>query len=237
MQRRSFLGMMGVGAATVIGRTVFAAEKTYTIALVPGLTTDPFYVMMRRGADAAAQAVGAELLFQGAAEWDAGRQALELDAVIAAKPDAILIAPTDKVRLIAPLKRANDAGIPVITVDTFIGDGAYQTGDGAADFPLSYVASDNIAGGAFAARALAKSIGDKGRVYVATVKPGVSVTEQREEGFRREMKSHPNIEVLDTQFNDDDADKAAGQVQAVLRRVPDLAGVFGADLFSAYGMV
>ena len=38
-----------------------------------------------------------------------------LDAVIARKPDAILIAPTDKVQLVAPLKKANDAGIPVIT--------------------------------------------------------------------------------------------------------------------------
>jgi ribose transport system substrate-binding protein len=39
--------------------------------------------------------------------------------------------------------------------------------------------------------------------------------------------------VLETQFNDDDANKAAPQVQAVIGRVPDLAGVFGADLFSA----
>ena len=50
-----------------------------------------------------------------------------LDAVIARKPDAILIAPTDKVQLVEPLKKAIDAGIPVITVDTFIGTGEYQT--------------------------------------------------------------------------------------------------------------
>jgi len=41
--------------------------------------------------------------------------------------------------------------------------------------------------------------------------------------------------VLETQFNDDDANKAAAQVQAVIGRVPDLAGVFGANLFSATG--
>jgi hypothetical protein len=43
----------------------------------------------------------------------------------------------------------------VITVDTFIGTGKYQTGAGDADFPLSYIASDNVLGGKMAARALA----------------------------------------------------------------------------------
>ena len=41
------------------------------------------------------------------------------------------------------------------------------------------------------------------------------------------MKNYPNIQVLKTQFNDDDANKAAAQLQAVAR-TPDLAGVFGA---------
>jgi ribose transport system substrate-binding protein len=158
-----------------------------------------------------------------------------LDAVIARKPDAILIAPTDKVQLVEPLKKAIAAGIPVITVDTFIGTGKYQTGSGDADFPLSYIASDNLLGGRMAAHALAAAIGEKGKVYVSNVKPGVSTTDQREEGFKEEMKAYPNIQVLDTQFNDDDANKAASQFQSVFARNPDLAGVFGANLFSALG--
>jgi ribose transport system substrate-binding protein len=158
-----------------------------------------------------------------------------LNAVIARKPSAILIAPTDKVGLIEPLKKASDAGIPVLTVDTFIGNGRYQTGSGDADFPLSYIASDNILGGEIAARALAKAIGDKGKVYVSNTTPDVSTTDQREEGFKEEMKKHPNIRVLGTQFNDDDANKAASQFQSVLARDSDLAGVFGANLFSAVG--
>jgi len=146
-----------------------------------------------------------------------------------------LIAPTDKVQLVESLKKAVDAGIPVITVDTFIGDGHYQTGSGDADFPLSYIASDNILGGEIAARALAKAIGDKGKVYVSNVRPGVSTTDQREEGFKNEMKKHPNITVLETQFNEDDANKAASQFQSVYARNSDISGVFGANLFSAMG--
>jgi ribose transport system substrate-binding protein len=190
---------------------------------------------MRKGAEAAAKAVGAELVFQGAPEFNPVQQLPVLDAVIAKKPDAILIAPTDKVQLVEPLRKANSAGIPVITVDTFIGSGVYQAGAGNADFPLSYVASDNLLGGRMAARALAAAIGDKGKVYVSNVKPGVSTTDQREQGFKEEMKGHSGITVLDTQFNDDDANKAASQLQSVFARNPDLAGVFGANLFSALG--
>jgi ribose transport system substrate-binding protein len=219
--------LAGVGLAP--GRAA-AADKV-TIALIPGLTADGFYVTMHKGAEAAAKAVGAELLYQGAAEWNVSLQVPILDAIIAKKPSAIMIAPVDKTQLIAPLKKAFDAGITVVCVDTFIGTGV--AGD--ADFPISYVASDNVLGGRIAARALAKAIGDKGKVYVSNVKPGVSTTDQREEGFKLEMKDHPNITVLETQFNDDDANKAAAQVQAVIGRVPDLAGVFGANLFSAGG--
>lgn len=220
---------------TVAGVTTAEAQKKFTIALVPGLTTDAFYITMRKGAEAAAKAVGAELTFQGAPDFNPVTQSPVLDAVIARHPDAILIAPTDKTQMVQPLKKAADAGIPVITVDTFIGTGNYQTGSGNADFPLAYIASDNVLGGKMAARALAKAVGDKGKVYVANVKPGISTTDQREEGFVAEMKSHPGIQILQTQFNDDDANKAASQVQSVYARNPDLSGVFGANLFSALG--
>ena len=230
------LAALAIGASALLAvPAAQAQDKKFTIALIPGLTTDAFYISMRKGAEAAAKAVGAELVFQGAPDFNPVTQVPVLDAVIARKPDAILIAPTDKVQLVEPLKKAVAAGIPVITVDTFIGTGKYQTGAGDADFPQSYVASDNVLGGRIAARALAKSIGEKGKVYVSNVKPGISTTDQREEGFKDEMKQFPNIQVLDTQFNDDDANKAASQLQSVFARNPDLAGVFGANLFSALG--
>ncbi len=227
----SALAALGLAAIS----SAQAAGRHYTITLVPGLTTDAFYITMRKGAQAAADTIGDTLNFQGAPDFNPVTQVPVLDAVIARHPDAILIAPTDKVQLVEPLKKAVAAGIKVITVDTSIGTGRYQTGGGNADFPLSYVASDNLLGGQIAARALAKAIGDKGKVYVANVKPGVSTTDQREEGFKEEMKLHSGIAVLDTQFNDDDANKAAGQLQSVMARNPDLAGVFGANLFSAIG--
>jgi ribose transport system substrate-binding protein len=226
------------GAILLVGASAdhASAQNKPVIALIPGLTTDAFYITMHKGAQRAADALGAELIFQGAPDFNPVTQVPVLNAVIARHPDAILIAPTDKQQLIGPLKQAVDAGIKVITVDTFIDDGRYQDGDGAGDFPLSYVASDNVLGGFMAGAALGHTLGGKGKVYVSNVKPGISTTDQREEGFKLAMKElFPDIAVLETQFNDDDANKAAAQLQAVLARNSDLEGVFGANLFSAIG--
>ncbi len=238
LARRGLVGAVALGLGLVAGlagpASVAAADKV-TIALIPGLTTDAFYITMRKGAQHAADAIGAELIFQGGPDFNPTTQVPVLNAVTARQPGAILIAPTDKQQLIAPLKQAHDAGIKVITVDTFIDDGQYQDGEGAGDFPLSYIASDNVLGGKMAGHALAKSVGGKGKVYVSNVKPGISTTDQREEGFKLALAEYPDMEVLETQFNDDDANKAASQLQAVLARTPDLVGVFGANLFSAIG--
>ncbi len=238
MKRRSILSTAAAAALVLsVGMgTAEAQDKKFTIALVPGLTTDGFYITMNRGAQAAADALGVELVFQGAPDFNPVTQVPVLDAVIARGPDAILIAPTDTTQLIEPLRKAFDAGIPVITVDTFIGTGKYQTGAGDGDFPLSYIASDNVLGGKIAARALAAAIGGEGKVFVSNVKPGISTTDQREEGFKTAMaEEFPGITVLETQFNDNDANKAASQLQGVFAREPDLKGVFGANLFSALG--
>ncbi|WP_062212460.1 ABC transporter substrate-binding protein [Aureimonas sp. AU12] len=242
MQRRSILktvAALALGGAIGLSAVPGHAQdkKAYTVALIPGLTTDAFYITMRKGAQAAADALGVTLVFQGAPEFNPVLQVPVLDATIARQPDAILIAPTDTTQLVEPLRRASEAGIAVITVDTFIGDGKYQTGAGNADFPVSYIASDNVLGGRMAARALATAIGEGGgKVYVSNVKPGISTTDQREAGFKAELaENFPAITVLETQYNENDANRAASQLQAVYARNSDLKGVFGANLFSALG--
>lgn len=225
-------------AAVVAGSLIGSvqAQDDISIVLVPGLTTDAFYITMNKGAQAAAKALGIKVDFQGAEDFNPTLQVPVLDAVIARQPDAIVIAPTDTTQLIEPLRRATERGVAVITVDTFIDDGKYQDGSGDGDFPMSYIASDNVAGGRMAAAAMAESMGGKGSVYVSNVRPGISTTDQREEGFKLEMaENFPDIKVLDTQYNENDASTAAGQLQAVLAREPDLGGVFGANLFSAIG--
>lgn len=227
------LASMALGTA-FLAPSARAEDAKPVVALLPGVV-DPFYFTMHRGAQKAADEEGIDLLFQIPKAWNTADQVPILKAIIAKKPAVLLVSPVDKTQLIEPLKEAADAGIKVVTVDTYIGDGKYQTGKGNADFPLSYVASDNTEGGRIAADSLAKAIGDKGTVYVENNKPGISSTDQRMEGFIEEMKKHPNIKVLKTQYNEDDANKATAHVAAVLARDPDLDGIFGANTFSGMG--
>ena len=73
MERRSFVKMLGaasLAAPAILTSRKASAQDKVTIALIPGLTADGFYVTMHHGAEAAAKAVGAELIYQGAAEWN-----------------------------------------------------------------------------------------------------------------------------------------------------------------------
>jgi ribose transport system substrate-binding protein len=157
-----------------------------------------------------------------------------VDAMIARKVDALVIAATDKQAMIEPLQRANDAGIPVISVDTFIGDGDYANGP--VTFPLSYIGSDNTQGGMISCQALIDAAGGTGKFYIQNVKPGISTTDQREEGCREAIQATGGQATLvGVDYNNDSPAISAQQTSALLQRTPDLTGVFGANLFSAEG--
>ena len=77
MERRSFVKMLGAAEscrASHPDQPNASAQDKVTIALIPGLTADGFYVTMHHGAEAAAKAVGAQLIYQGAAEWNVSLQ-------------------------------------------------------------------------------------------------------------------------------------------------------------------
>jgi ribose transport system substrate-binding protein len=183
---------------------------------------------------AEADRIGAELSVDGPPQFDPVQQTPIVDALIARKVDALLIAATDKQAMIEPLRRANDAGIKVISVDTYIGDGDYANGP--VTFPLSYIGSDNVQGGMIGCQALLKANDNKGKYYIQNVKPGISTTDQREQGCRQAIEAAgAQATLVGVDYNDDNAANAAQQTGAVLQRTPDLAGIFGANLFSAEG--
>ena len=209
------------------------AQGSPTIALVVGVKGDPFYVTMQKGAQAEADKLGAELIVDGPAQFDAVQQTPIVDALIARRIDALIIAATDKQAMIEPLRRANDAGIQVISVDTFIGDGDYENGP--VTFPLSYIGSDNVQGGRIGCEALIAATGG-GKFYIQNVKPGISTTDQREQGCKDAIEASGDLATLvGVDYNNDSAAIAAQQTTAVLQRTPDLNGIFGANLFSAEG--
>lgn len=218
--------VLGSAGLTLAARPYHAAAKKYTIALVPGLTTDPFYISMGVGAMAAAKKFGVNLLWQGAPTWSVSQQTPYVTAMISRHVSALLIAPTDVKQLIPPIRSAVNAGIPVITVDTTIANQALLK---------SAITSNNFQGGEAAANMMAKQIGYKGQVAIINVLPGVSTTDARQLGFIKGMSRFPHIQIVAKEYDNDSQTTADTQVQHILLRFPQLKGVFGTNLYSAVG--
>ena len=197
----------------------------YKMTLIAGVKGDEFYITMNCGAQAEAEKQGVDLDFQGPDQFDASLQTPIVNGVIAKKPDAILIAPTDAKAMYAPIKQAADAGIKIVLVDTTLEN---------ADMAVSQIASDNVGGGKAAAKALADAIGGSGQVFVNNVKPGISTTDQRAQGFEEEAKNL-GLEYVGMEYNQDQPDKAAAITKGVIAKYPDLKGIFGTNLFGAEG--
>ena len=204
-----------------------SAQQQYKLALIQGVKGDQFYITMQCGAQEAAKAAGATLTVAAPDEFDASLQTPVVNAVVATKPDAILIAPTDTQAMIPPLTQAKAAGIKLIFVDT--------TTENGAELAESEIASDNEEGGREAARSLAELTGGKGSVAVINVKPGISTTDARAKGFEEEIKKTPGLKYVGVEYSNDKPEEAASKATAALAAHPDLVGIFGTNLFSAEG--
>jgi ribose transport system substrate-binding protein len=210
-----------------------AQDGSYTIAFVPGVNPDPFYITMARGVNQAASDLGVTIIQQDPERFDVTVSAPIIQALVARGDiDALVTAPNDRAQSIPVLEEAHNAGIPVITVDTFIGDGNYV--DGEVTFPLSYIGSDNVEGGYIACSALADALGAGAKIYIQNVRPGISTTDQREEGCKQAAADR-GLEVVRVDYNDNSADTAQQQTAAVLQANPDITGVFATNTFGALG--
>ena len=210
-----------------------AQDDVYTIAFVPGVNPDPFYITMSAGVYQAAADLKLEIIQQDPERFDVTISAPIIEALIARGDiDALVTAPNDKEQSIPVLQEAHEAGIPVLTVDTFIGDGNYA--DGEVTFPITYIGSDNVQGGYIACSSLADKLGEGAKIYVSNTRPGISTTDQREEGCLQAAEDRGLI-VARVDYNENSADTAQQQTAAVLQANPDIVGMFATNTFGALG--
>lgn len=211
-------GSSGSGGGSAAGKNV---------ALIVGTKSDDFYVTMECGAKAEAKKLGVNLTVNGPADFSPSEQAPLLNAVLASKPDALVVAPTDTKALNPELQRISAAGTKLVFVDTTTTDPSIA---------VSHITSDNVGGGKLAADQLGQEIGGKGTVAVIDVNPGISTTDQRIQGFDQEIKAkYPGITVLSTQYDNDSSATAASQAASDISAHPNLSGVFATNVLSAEG--
>jgi ribose transport system substrate-binding protein len=202
-----------------------AAEAKLTVGVSLLTRTHPFYQDLESGLREAASQNGYELLVT-AGEFDVAKQKDQVQDFIVRKVDAIIVSPCDSKSIGTAIRAANDAGIPVFTADiACLADGVKI---------VSHVASDNIAGGALAAQAVAKALNGAGEVAVID-HPEVESVIQRVKGFEDELGKYPNIKIVAKLSGHGAKEQAFRTAEDILQAHPNLAAIFGINDDSALG--
>jgi len=196
-------------------------SSAFKIAVIPKGTAHSFWQTVKAGAEAAAAEENAQIIWVGPAkENDITDQINVLQNQANSKVDGIVLAATDSNALVQPVKEIMARGIPVVTIDSGLAD---------KDASLCYIATDNVEGGRQAAHALARLIGEKGKVGLLPFLKGAASSDEREKGFLEAIRQYPGIQVVSTLYTDSDVAKAKDQADNMLTAHPDIVGIFAAN--------
>lgn len=187
---------------------------------------NPFFVSLREGAQGAADAEGVELIVSDARD-DAQTQANDIQNFVTQGVDVIIVNPVDSAGIVPSIEAANQADIPVITVDR-----AAEGGEIA-----SHIASDNVQGGEMATEFLIEQIGGSGTVAQLEGIAGTSAARDRGEGFQNAIDAASGVEVVASQTANFDRDEGFTVAQNIFQANRDLAGVFAQNDEMALGAV
>ena len=110
---------LAAGGLLAMSGGAFAAEKTYTFALVPKNTNNPFFDQARDGCMKAAKEIGGvQCLFIGPADATEQEQVQVVQDLITKHVDGIGVSAANAPAIAKVLARAKEANIPVVTWDS-----------------------------------------------------------------------------------------------------------------------
>lgn len=184
------------------------------IGMIISTLNNPFFVTLKEGAEAKAAELGAELIVLDS-QNDPARELSNMEDLITQGVDAILINPTDSDAVVNAIRAANDASIPVITLDR---------GASAGDV-ITHIASDNIAGGNMAGAFIVEKLGGAGKVVELEGIAGTSAARDRGQGFNDAI-SGSGLEVVAKQVADFDRTKGLSVMENILQAQPEINAVF-----------
>lgn len=203
------------------------------VALVMKSLANEFFSTMADGAKKhqAQDAQKYELIVNGIKdERDLARQAAIIDEMIAAKVQAIVIAPADSKALVPVLRRAKQAGVVVVNIDNKLDDEILK----AEGLAVPFVGPNNLLGAKIVGDHLAKSLqtGDKVAVLEG-IRTSFNGT-QRRLGFEQAMKD-AGIQIVDSQSANWETNQANTIAASMLNAHPDLKAILAANDSMALG--
>ncbi|WP_028815497.1 substrate-binding domain-containing protein [Streptomyces flavidovirens] len=224
------LGIAAVCVAVVVAGVSYfnsgSSGTTTKVGMSLSTLNNPFFVQMKAGAQAEAEDSGIDLTVTDA-QNDASQQANQLQNFTGEGVKSIIVNPVDSDAAGPAVRAANKAGIPVVAADRGV-----NKADTAA-----LVASDNVAGGKLAAKALAEKLGGKGEIAVLQGTAGTSASRERGKGFAEGLRAYPGIKVVARQPADFDRTKGLDVMTNLLQSSPRITGVFAENDEMALGAV
>ncbi len=211
------------------------AAAPFKVALIMKSLNNPFFIEMETGARRAQQESGVNLQVQSTSQETSIEQQIQLvERQIRAGAQAIVIAPGDSTRLVAVLKKAQDAGIKIINIDNRL-DPATVKAKGLARPP--FISVDNDRAAYLAAKYLADRINRPSEVAVFE---GVRTADNaglRKRGAMRAFAENSKLRVVASESANWDPDEAYEVAKRVFAANPKLAAVFCANDMMALGVI
>jgi ribose transport system substrate-binding protein len=193
-------------------------KSSYLIGMSQANLGEPWRVAMNDQIDAAAKEhPELKVVFSDAAQ-DNSKQIADVENFIQQKVDLLIISPNEAKPLTAVVKKAFDAGIPVIVLDRKVEGDAFT----------QYIGGDNKLIGRKAGEYVAKLLGDAGG-NVVEIKglEGATPQKERHDGFLEGIASNPKVKIIVSQNADWLRDKAITVMESILQANKKIDVVYG----------
>ena len=223
----TFLGVMAAGGAYAEGpvdvtnvnkELITSAEgKTYTIATVVKVDGIAWFDRMRDGVKQFGEDTGHDVWQVGPSQADAAAQVQLIENLIAQGVDAIAISANDPDAVVPALKKAQQRGIKVISWDSGV----------APEGRIMHLnPSSNELIGKMCLQ-LAKNHLPDGKGDFAILSATTTSTNQNIwiEEMKKVLPNYANVNLVDTVYGDDLADKSYRETQGLIAKYPNLKAI------------
>lgn len=184
------------------------------VGLVVSTLDNPFFVDLKTGAEEKAGEMGMELIVLDS-QNDPAKELSNVEDLITKEVKVLLINPTDSDAVGAAVTAANEAGIPVVTLDRGANAGEV----------VSHIASDNVAGGKMAGEFIVEKLGGKGKVVELEGIPGTSAARDRGQGFNEALQGS-ELEVVAKQPANFDRTEGLSVAENILQAQSEVNAIF-----------
>ena len=201
-----------------------SSDKKVIIGFSVSTQNNPFFVKMADSVKAEAAKQGVEVKIVDA-QNDPAKQANDISDLIQQHVDVLIVNPVDSAAVGNSVISANEAKIPVITVDRSSDSGDVAT----------HIASNNIKGGEMAADFLVQKLGEGAEVAELEGIPGASATRERGEGFHNIADN--KLKVLAKQSADFDRSKGLTVAENMIQANAGIKAIFAHNDEMALGAI